>query len=38
MKSNNNSKEVDIENRTYHYIDGITKIEDFSNILINEKS
>ena len=35
MKSNKNSKEFDIENRTYYYFDSIIKIEDISNILIN---
>ena len=37
---NNGCKKVCIKNRTCHYIDGVTKSEDFNldNILIDEKS
>ena len=40
MDSNDELKEIDIKNRTWYYLDDITKIEDFKldNILVDEKS
>ena len=40
MESNDKLKELDTENRTFYYFDGIIKIENsnFGNILIDEKS
>ena len=40
MESNDNSKDIDIKNRTCCFFDDVIKIEilDFNNILINDKS